>query len=176
MSLLGGAFRGLPAALSLSVLDPRLTFSEAEGTAGAEAGATVHRLDGGALSPYDLKRLQVGRVCGGGWGWGEDHGMWRCGCVCVCGRVGGRWEGDNCIDLGSCLTFTCQLPTLSTVSPLHPPLPPVPSRRPPLSPATPTPFNPNRLRNPSPNNPQPHNPLSPNHPNLNSEHPELTLN
>ncbi|KAF6255647.1 GNAT acetyltransferase 2-domain-containing protein [Scenedesmus sp. NREL 46B-D3] len=59
MSLLGGAFRGMAPALALSILDPRLQFSEAHGTAGVQAGLVVARGDGRQMSPYDLKRLQA---------------------------------------------------------------------------------------------------------------------
>jgi N-acetyltransferase 10 len=55
-SLLGGAFRAHAPALALSLLDPRLNFSEEEGAAGAPPSA-VPRADGGPLSPHDLKRL-----------------------------------------------------------------------------------------------------------------------
>lgn len=59
MALLGGAFREMAPALALSILAPRLSWSEAEGAAGAEAGAAIVHGDGTALTPYDLKRLQV---------------------------------------------------------------------------------------------------------------------
>jgi len=59
MTLLGGAFRTLPPALALSILNPKLVFSEAESAAGVKEGLTVARGDGRAMSPHDLKRLQV---------------------------------------------------------------------------------------------------------------------
>jgi N-acetyltransferase 10 len=83
-SLLSGPFRTMPPALALSVLDPRLTFSDAEAAAAVErdasalvesgaggngggAGASlsssssahVARGDGLPLSPHDLRRLQA---------------------------------------------------------------------------------------------------------------------
>jgi N-acetyltransferase 10 len=75
-SLLSGPFRTMPPALALSVLDPRLTFSDAEAAAavereaaadGAGGGASssssssahVARGDGAPLSPHDLRRLQA---------------------------------------------------------------------------------------------------------------------
>jgi N-acetyltransferase 10 len=79
ISLLGGAFKTLSPALALSILNPKLSFSEAEASAGVQAGVLVTRGDGRALSPYDLKRLQVGgcrawpAVC-----------VCKC-CACVCG-------------------------------------------------------------------------------------------
>jgi N-acetyltransferase 10 len=59
MTLLGGAFRTLAPALALSILNPKLVFSEAESAAGVKEGLTVARGDGRPMSPYDLKRLQV---------------------------------------------------------------------------------------------------------------------
>ncbi len=55
-SLLAGAFRSHPPALALSLLDPKLNFTEEEGAAGAPPSA-VPRADGAPLSPHDLKRL-----------------------------------------------------------------------------------------------------------------------
>lgn len=58
--LLGGAFRSLPPALALSLLDPKLTFGKEETERSIEHGGTViHKAGGSALTPYDLKRLQV---------------------------------------------------------------------------------------------------------------------
>ncbi len=59
MMLLGGAFREMSPALALSLLDPQLTWSEAEGAAGAAAGVAVVHGDGTPFTPYDLKRLQA---------------------------------------------------------------------------------------------------------------------
>ena len=56
-----GAFRAFDPALVLSLLDPKLTWTEAESGAAVAAGVVVRRADGAPLSPYDLKRLQVGR-------------------------------------------------------------------------------------------------------------------
>jgi N-acetyltransferase 10 len=71
-SLLSGPFRLMPPALALSVLDPRLTFSDAEAAAaverdsgggggggGGSGGAHVSRGDGGPLTPHDLRRLHA---------------------------------------------------------------------------------------------------------------------
>jgi N-acetyltransferase 10 len=55
-SLLAGAFRGHAPALALSLLQPRLNWSEAESAAGAPPSA-VPRADGRPLSPHDLRRL-----------------------------------------------------------------------------------------------------------------------
>ncbi|WIA39314.1 hypothetical protein OEZ86_005429 [Tetradesmus obliquus] len=59
MSLLGGAFRGMAPALALSILNPKLQFSEADGAAGVQQGLVVTRGDGRQMSPYDLRRLQA---------------------------------------------------------------------------------------------------------------------
>jgi len=79
MMLLGGAFREMPPALALSLIDPRLAFSEADGAAGADAGVAVVHGDGTPFTPYDLKRLQVGGWVDRGWccglmGSGSDRG------------------------------------------------------------------------------------------------------
>lgn len=62
MSLLGGAFKTLPPALALSILNPKLVFSEAESASGVQEGVIVTRGDGRQMTPYDLKRLQVGQA------------------------------------------------------------------------------------------------------------------
>ncbi|KAL6744873.1 tRNA binding domain-containing protein, partial [Haematococcus lacustris] len=59
MVLLGGAFRTLPAALALSIIDPKLSWSEADSQTAVQSGTSVTRLDGGPLTPYDLKRLHA---------------------------------------------------------------------------------------------------------------------
>lgn len=59
MSLLGGALSKLPAALALSILDPRLTFSEADTQAAIQRGVTITRIDATPFTPYDIKRLQA---------------------------------------------------------------------------------------------------------------------
>ena len=46
-------------ALVLSLLDPQLSWDEAEVQASIQAGVQVTKADGSPLSPYDLKRLQV---------------------------------------------------------------------------------------------------------------------
>lgn len=51
--------QGMSPALALSILNPKLVFSEGEASAGVQAGVLVARGDGRQLSPYDLKRLQV---------------------------------------------------------------------------------------------------------------------
>ena len=43
----------------LSLLDPQLSWDEAEVQASVQAGVQVTKADGSPLSPYDLKRLQV---------------------------------------------------------------------------------------------------------------------
>lgn len=60
-----GAFREFPPALVLSLLDPKLTWSEAESAEAVSAGVVVTKPGGAPLSPYDLKRLQVCREGGG---------------------------------------------------------------------------------------------------------------
>ena len=56
--MLCGARQYAPA-LALSLLAPKLAWSEAETAAGVRQGALVHRADGEPLSPHDLARLQV---------------------------------------------------------------------------------------------------------------------
>jgi tRNA(Met) C34 N-acetyltransferase TmcA len=63
IALLAGAFKSMSPALALSILNPKLVFSEAEASTGVRQGVMVTRGDGRQLSPYDLKRLQV-RVVG----------------------------------------------------------------------------------------------------------------
>ncbi len=46
-------------ALALTLLDPKLDFSEGETSAGIDAGTVVGRADGSGISPHDLRRLQV---------------------------------------------------------------------------------------------------------------------
>ena len=46
-------------ALVLSLLDPKLSWDEAEVQASVQQGVEVTKADGTPLSPYDLKRLQV---------------------------------------------------------------------------------------------------------------------
>ena len=48
-------------ALVLSLLDPKLSWDEAEVQASIQQGVEVIKADGSPLSPYDLKRLQVRR-------------------------------------------------------------------------------------------------------------------
>lgn len=59
--------QGMSPALALSILNPKLVFSEGEASAGVQAGVLVTRGDGRQLSPYDLKRLQV-RLLSQEWG------------------------------------------------------------------------------------------------------------
>ena len=59
LTLLAGAFRGFAPALALSILDPQLSFSEAQAQAGVTDGQSIRKADGSAISAYDLKRLQV---------------------------------------------------------------------------------------------------------------------
>jgi N-acetyltransferase 10 len=62
MMLLGGAFREMGPALALSLLDPRLSWGDAEAAAaaGGGGGVALAHSDGTPFTPYDLKRLQVG--------------------------------------------------------------------------------------------------------------------
>ena len=61
LSLMPGPFRGFPPGLAMGLLDPQLTFSEAESAAGVAQGFTPLRPDGAAITPYDTKRLQVSK-------------------------------------------------------------------------------------------------------------------
>jgi N-acetyltransferase 10 len=57
MSLLGYNFRSFAPALALSILDPKISFTEQEGM----EGASTENIFGGQtpiLTPYDLKRLE----------------------------------------------------------------------------------------------------------------------
>ena len=49
----------MPPALALTLLDPKLNFSEAETQRSIQAGVALPRADGNPLDAYDLKRLQV---------------------------------------------------------------------------------------------------------------------
>ncbi|KAK2080542.1 hypothetical protein QBZ16_000395 [Prototheca wickerhamii] len=57
--LLAGAFRELPPALALSIVDPRLSWSAGEVDAAVARGLRAAKSDGAAFSPFDLKRLQA---------------------------------------------------------------------------------------------------------------------
>ncbi len=59
LTLLAGAFRGFAPALALTILDPQLTFSEAQTERGVTEGQAIRKADGSPMSAYDLKRLQV---------------------------------------------------------------------------------------------------------------------
>ena len=59
LSLMPGPFRSFPPGLALGLIDPQLTFSEAETAAGVAQGYTPLRPDGAPITPYDMKRLQV---------------------------------------------------------------------------------------------------------------------
>ncbi|KAL4434095.1 hypothetical protein ABPG75_000536 [Micractinium tetrahymenae] len=59
MTLLAGAFRDFSPALVLSLLDPKLSWSEAESAEAVASGVVVAKPGGAPLSPYDLKRLQA---------------------------------------------------------------------------------------------------------------------
>lgn len=63
LTLLAGAFRGFAPALALSILDPQLSFSEAQVETGVTAGQSITKADGSVVSAYDLKRLQVQLQC-----------------------------------------------------------------------------------------------------------------
>ena len=59
LTLLSGAFRGFAPALALTILDPQLTFTEAQVETGVSEGGAIRKADGSPMSAYDLKRLQV---------------------------------------------------------------------------------------------------------------------
>jgi N-acetyltransferase 10 len=63
LALLAGAFRTLEPATALSLLQPRLSFSQQEADAAVAGGVSVTRPAGEALTGYDLKRLQVRGSC-----------------------------------------------------------------------------------------------------------------
>lgn len=68
-----GAFRDFSPALVLSLLDPKLTWSEAESAQAVASGVVVTKPGGAPLSPYDLKRLQVRRRgARRAWVWGKE--------------------------------------------------------------------------------------------------------
>jgi len=54
--------RSFSPALSLSILSPKLSWSEDETKAGVQRGFTVTHPDGTGFTPYDLKRLQARRL------------------------------------------------------------------------------------------------------------------
>lgn len=58
-TLLAGAYRAFPPALALSILDPKLNFTDAEAQEATTREAALHKPDGSALTAYDFKRLQV---------------------------------------------------------------------------------------------------------------------
>ena len=62
LALLPGPFRSFAPGLALGLLDPQLTFSEQESAAGVSAGYSPMRANGAAITPYDMKRLQVSLV------------------------------------------------------------------------------------------------------------------
>lgn len=59
LTLLSGAFRPFAPALALTILDPQLSFTEAQVERGLSDGGVIRKADGSSLSAYDLKRLQV---------------------------------------------------------------------------------------------------------------------
>ena len=59
LTLLAGPFRGCSPGLALSVLDPKVKFSDAEAQASSEQGLNVLNVDNRPLTMHDLKRLQV---------------------------------------------------------------------------------------------------------------------
>ncbi|KAL0030160.1 hypothetical protein WJX77_000722 [Trebouxia sp. C0004] len=59
LTLLSGAFRGFAPALALTILDPQLTFTEAQIETGVSEGGAIRKADGSPMSAYDLKRLQA---------------------------------------------------------------------------------------------------------------------
>lgn len=58
LSLLNGPFREMELSLALTILAPKLSYSELESQEGIKIGVTVSGVDGKTLSIYDLKRLQ----------------------------------------------------------------------------------------------------------------------
>lgn len=59
MALMSGAFRDFSPALALSLLEPRLTYTEQETQESVQVGVQVVRADHEPLTAYDLKRLQA---------------------------------------------------------------------------------------------------------------------
>ncbi|KAA6428370.1 MAG: N-acetyltransferase 10 [Trebouxia sp. A1-2] len=59
LTLLSGAFRGFAPALALTILDPQLTFTEAQVETGVSGGDAIRKADGSPMSAYDLQRLQA---------------------------------------------------------------------------------------------------------------------
>lgn len=59
MTLLAGPFRSFAPALALSILNPKLNFSEAELQAAVEKAEAVLNAAGEPFSAYDIKRLEV---------------------------------------------------------------------------------------------------------------------
>lgn len=58
VSLLNGPFREMELSLALTILGPKLAYSEVESQEGIKIGVTVNGVDGKPLSVYDHKRLQ----------------------------------------------------------------------------------------------------------------------
>eukprot|EP00850_Spirogloea_muscicola_P005761 SM000026S09010 [mRNA] locus=s26:915149:923348:- [translate_table: standard] len=56
--LLGYSFRNLPPALALSLLDPKISFTEQEAQSGVVNRETIFKGSNPLLTPYDLKRLE----------------------------------------------------------------------------------------------------------------------
>jgi len=83
-------------ALALSLLAPKLTWSEAETAAGVRDGALVRRADDELLSPHDVKRLQArARSQAGGLpqASGAQPGLAASCCVCVAAVLRGYTTG-----------------------------------------------------------------------------------
>ena len=62
-ALLPGSFRDMDVATVLSLLQPKLTFPQAEAEAAVSNGVSVTKQDGKPLDAYDLKRLQACLLC-----------------------------------------------------------------------------------------------------------------
>lgn len=78
--LLPGPFKAFKPAIALGLLDPQLSFTEAETAAGIARGFVPVRGDGSPFSPYDMKRLQV------------------CYALCPCCSSTGGWlSGSGCV-------------------------------------------------------------------------------
>ena len=60
-TLLAGSFRTFSPGLAMSILDPKITFTDSETHDASSSGALqILKSDGTPLSAFDLRRLQVG--------------------------------------------------------------------------------------------------------------------
>jgi hypothetical protein len=65
MNLLPGAFRAMAPVMALSILDPKLAYSEAEAAAGTQVGRACQRARGGAAAARSKGRRPVVPACRG---------------------------------------------------------------------------------------------------------------